>query len=51
MFGKKIGIEEFVKPVKIHPKKLNGVREDGIAKTRQSQTRKFDSSTSLSKRF
>lgn len=44
MSGKKIGIEQFFKPVKNQPSKTNDVREDGIEKTAQSQTRKNDSS-------
>ena len=44
MSGKNIRTEQFFKPVKMQSNKTNDVREDGIEKTPQSQTRKVDSS-------
>ena len=44
MSGKKIGIEQFSKPVNIQPNKTNDVLEVGIEKILQSQTKKIDSS-------
>ena len=43
MSGKKIRIEQSLKPLKAQPNKTNGVREDGIEKIPQSQE-KLDSS-------
>lgn len=44
MSGKNIGIKRFFKPVKIQPNKANDLREDGIEKIPQIQTKKVDSS-------
>ena len=46
MSKNKTGIEQFFKLVKIQPNKTNNVREEGIEKIPESQTRKVDFSKS-----